>query len=47
MIGSPDRIVARVQDLVDAGLKYLVLGPVTEDPRQVDLVNKHVARAFR
>jgi alkanesulfonate monooxygenase SsuD/methylene tetrahydromethanopterin reductase-like flavin-dependent oxidoreductase (luciferase family) len=47
MIGSPDRIVARVQDLADAGLKYIVLGPVTEDPGQVDLVNKHIVRAFR
>jgi alkanesulfonate monooxygenase SsuD/methylene tetrahydromethanopterin reductase-like flavin-dependent oxidoreductase (luciferase family) len=47
MIGSPDRIAARVQDLVGAGLKYLVLGPVTDDPAQVDLMNKHIVRAFR
>jgi alkanesulfonate monooxygenase SsuD/methylene tetrahydromethanopterin reductase-like flavin-dependent oxidoreductase (luciferase family) len=47
MIGSPDRLVARIQDLVSAGLKYLVLGPVTEDPAQVDLVNKHLVRAFK
>jgi hypothetical protein len=47
MIGSPDRIVSRAQDLATAGLKYLVLGPVTEDPGQVDLVNKHIVRAFR
>ena len=47
MVGSPDRIVARIQDLVAAGLKYLVLGPVTEDPAQIDLINKHIVRAFR
>jgi alkanesulfonate monooxygenase SsuD/methylene tetrahydromethanopterin reductase-like flavin-dependent oxidoreductase (luciferase family) len=46
MIGSPDRIVARIQDLTAAGLKYLVLGPVTEDPGQVDLLHKHLVRAF-
>jgi alkanesulfonate monooxygenase SsuD/methylene tetrahydromethanopterin reductase-like flavin-dependent oxidoreductase (luciferase family) len=46
MIGSPDRIAARIQDLREAGLRYLVLGPVTEDPRQVDLINKHLVRAF-
>ena len=47
MVGSPDHIVARIQDLVKAGLKYLVLGPVTEDPAQIDLINKHIVRAFR
>jgi alkanesulfonate monooxygenase SsuD/methylene tetrahydromethanopterin reductase-like flavin-dependent oxidoreductase (luciferase family) len=47
MIGSPDHIAARIEDLVKAGLKYLVLGPVTEDPAQVDLINKHIIRAFR
>ena len=47
MAGSIDRINARIADLVGAGLEYLVLGPVTDDPRQVDLLARHVASAFR
>jgi alkanesulfonate monooxygenase SsuD/methylene tetrahydromethanopterin reductase-like flavin-dependent oxidoreductase (luciferase family) len=47
MIGSIDRINARIQDLVDAGLTYLVLGPVTDDPRQIDLLARRVMPAFR
>jgi len=47
MIGSVDRINARIQDLADAGLKYLVLGPVTDDPAQIDLLAKRVMPAFR
>jgi len=46
MIGSIDRINARIQDLVDDGLRYLVLGPVTDDPRQFDLLYKHVVKRF-
>jgi alkanesulfonate monooxygenase SsuD/methylene tetrahydromethanopterin reductase-like flavin-dependent oxidoreductase (luciferase family) len=47
MVGSVDRINARIQDLVDAGLKYLVLGPVTDDPKQIDLLARRVVSAFR
>jgi alkanesulfonate monooxygenase SsuD/methylene tetrahydromethanopterin reductase-like flavin-dependent oxidoreductase (luciferase family) len=47
MIGSIDRINARIQDLVDAGLRYLVLGPVTDDPGQIDLLAKRVMPAFK
>ncbi len=47
MIGSIDRINARIQDLVASGLKYLVLGPVTDDPKQIDLLAKRVMPAFR
>ncbi|MFQ5519925.1 MAG: LLM class flavin-dependent oxidoreductase [Candidatus Methylomirabilia bacterium] len=46
MIGSIDRINARIADLVGAGLQYLVLGPVTDDPVQIDLLAKHVAPNF-
>jgi len=46
MVGSIDRINARIQDLVDAGLRYLVLGPVTDDPKQIDLMAKHIVRRF-
>ena len=46
MIGAIDHINARIQDLVDAGLKYLVLGPVTDDPKQIDLLAKRVMPRF-
>jgi len=47
MVGSIDRINARIHDLAGAGLKYLVLGPVTDDPAQIDLLAKRVMPAFR
>jgi hypothetical protein len=31
---------------VSAGMEYLVLGPVTDDPRQIDLIARHVMPAF-
>ena len=46
LIGSLDRINARIADLVGAGLQYLVVGPVTDDPAQVDLLARRVARNF-
>jgi alkanesulfonate monooxygenase SsuD/methylene tetrahydromethanopterin reductase-like flavin-dependent oxidoreductase (luciferase family) len=46
MIGSIDRLNARIADLVGAGLQYLVLGPVTDDPSQIDLLAKRIAAAF-
>ena len=46
MIGSIDRINARIADLVDAGLQYLVLGPVTDDPRQIDMLAGQVTANF-
>ncbi len=46
MMGSIDRINARITDLVDAGLQYLVLGPVTDDPKQIDMLARQVAANF-
>jgi hypothetical protein len=46
MAGSIDRINARIADLVGAGLEYLVLGPVSDDPRQIDLLAKRVMPNF-
>ena len=46
MAGSIDRINARIADLVGAGLEYLVLGPVTDDPKQFDLLAKRVMPNF-
>jgi alkanesulfonate monooxygenase SsuD/methylene tetrahydromethanopterin reductase-like flavin-dependent oxidoreductase (luciferase family) len=45
-VGSFDRINARIADLAKAGLQYLVLGPVTDDPRQIDLLARRVAANF-
>jgi alkanesulfonate monooxygenase SsuD/methylene tetrahydromethanopterin reductase-like flavin-dependent oxidoreductase (luciferase family) len=47
MVGSVDRINARIADLVSAGLTYLVLGPVSDDPRQIDLIAKHLMPALQ
>jgi hypothetical protein len=46
MVGSIDRINERIADLVSAGLEYLVLGPVSDDPGQIDLIARHVVPAF-
>jgi hypothetical protein len=46
MVGAVDRINARIADLVAAGMEYLVLGPVTDDPKQIDLIAKRVMPAF-
>ncbi|HVQ75910.1 MAG TPA: LLM class flavin-dependent oxidoreductase [Candidatus Binatia bacterium] len=46
MAGSIDRINARIADLVGAGLEYLVLGPVTDDPRQIDLMARRIMPNF-
>jgi alkanesulfonate monooxygenase len=46
LIGSIDRINARIADLVGAGLQYLVVGPVTDDPAQIDLIARRVAANF-
>ena len=46
MVGSIDRVNARIADLVGVGLEYMLLGPVSEDPHQVELMAKHVLPAF-
>jgi len=45
-VGSIDRVNARIADLVGVGLEYMLLGPVSEDPHQVELMAKHVLPAF-
>ncbi len=47
MIGSPEQVCARIAALVGAGLQYLVLGPVADDPNQIDLLARHVFSNFR
>jgi alkanesulfonate monooxygenase SsuD/methylene tetrahydromethanopterin reductase-like flavin-dependent oxidoreductase (luciferase family) len=46
LIGTVDAINRRIEDLVSAGLEYLVLGPVSDDPLQIDLMAKHIASNF-
>ena len=47
MVGGIDRINARIEDLRKSGLEYLVLGPVSDDPKQIDLMAKKVVKAFK
>jgi hypothetical protein len=46
LLGSLDEIVERLVDLKDAGLEYMVLGPTSDDPAQLDLIEKHVVPAL-
>ena len=47
MVGGIDGINARIDDLRKSGLEYLVLGPVTDDPKQIDLMAKKVVKHFK
>jgi hypothetical protein len=38
MFGSNDDIVERVIDLKEAGCEYLVLGPNSDEPEQLDML---------
>ena len=42
MFGSIDDIVERIVDLKDAGCEYLVLGPTSDEPEQLDMLNELV-----
>jgi alkanesulfonate monooxygenase SsuD/methylene tetrahydromethanopterin reductase-like flavin-dependent oxidoreductase (luciferase family) len=42
LFGSIDDIVARLVDLKDAGCEYVVIGPTSDDPEQLDLLAKLV-----
>jgi alkanesulfonate monooxygenase SsuD/methylene tetrahydromethanopterin reductase-like flavin-dependent oxidoreductase (luciferase family) len=46
LLGSLDEILARLVDLKDAGMEYMVLGPTSDDPAQLDLIEKHVVPAL-
>jgi alkanesulfonate monooxygenase len=46
LLGSLDEILARLVDLKDAGMEYIVLGPTSDDPGQLDLIEKHVVPAL-
>ena len=42
IFGSIDEIVERLRDLADGGCEYIVLGPTSDDPRQLDLLSRLV-----
>jgi probable F420-dependent oxidoreductase len=46
-LGSPRRIRARIAELRDAGLEYLVLSPLDYDLDQLDLWQDEIIRHFR
>jgi alkanesulfonate monooxygenase SsuD/methylene tetrahydromethanopterin reductase-like flavin-dependent oxidoreductase (luciferase family) len=42
LLGTPEEIQARVTRLKHRGFEELILGPVTHDPRQVELIARHL-----
>lgn len=46
-LGSPRRIRARIAELAEAGLEYLVLSPLDYDLEQLDLWEEEILRHFR
>ena len=42
LLGSVDDIIARLVDLKDVGLKYALVGPVSDDLEQLDLINEKI-----
>jgi alkanesulfonate monooxygenase SsuD/methylene tetrahydromethanopterin reductase-like flavin-dependent oxidoreductase (luciferase family) len=46
LLGSLDEILERLVDLKEAGMDYMVLGPTSDDPAQLDLIEKHVVPAL-
>lgn len=46
LLGSLDDILARLVDLKETGVEYLVLGPTSDDVGQLELIAKHVVPAL-
>jgi probable F420-dependent oxidoreductase len=46
LLGTIDEIQARIEDLRNVELDYMILTPVSSDPRQLDLINKHIVDPF-
>jgi alkanesulfonate monooxygenase SsuD/methylene tetrahydromethanopterin reductase-like flavin-dependent oxidoreductase (luciferase family) len=42
LLGSDDDIVARMRELKDHGMTYLLMGPVSDDPEQLDLIKERI-----
>lgn len=46
MPGTIDQIQAKIQARIDAGVEYIMLHTLTADPRQLDLIAKHIVEPF-
>jgi hypothetical protein len=46
LLGTVDDIQDRIEDLRRVDLAYMILTPVSNDPQQLDLINKHVVGPF-
>lgn len=46
LMGTIEEIQRRIDDLRSAGVQYLVLNPVTDDLKQIDLLAKYVVSQF-
>ncbi len=47
LLGTIDDVQRRIADLAAVGLQELIITPVTDDPRQLDLLATHVVAPFR
>jgi hypothetical protein len=46
LTGTVDDMCARIEDLRQAGLQYLILGPVSTEVSQLDLIARHILPRF-
>jgi probable F420-dependent oxidoreductase len=46
LLGTIDEIQARIEDLRRVELEYMMLTPVSNDARQLNLINKHIVEPF-
>ena len=47
LLGTIDDIQHRIADLAAVGLQELIVTPVSDDPRQLELLAKHVLEPFQ
>ena len=47
LMGHPDDVVPRIQARIDAGVQEVLLNPLSPDPRQLELVARHVRPRLR
>jgi probable F420-dependent oxidoreductase len=47
LLGTPAQQVARLVALCEAGCEYVVLGPTSDDPRQIELLLRLIVEPFR
>jgi hypothetical protein len=47
LLGTIGEIQQRIADLAAVGLQELIITPVTDDPRQLDLLATHIVAPFQ